>query len=68
MNHNIPMRNERSTCMLYMPFWCSPMTVENQPTKRPISISTPMPKTQGPYHWLSQPQRPIMNTNSVAEP
>ena len=30
MNHIIPMRNERSTAMLYMPFWFSPMTVWNQ--------------------------------------
>ena len=68
MNHIIPKRNDWSTCRLYMPFWCSSMTTPNQPTNNPINITAPIAKIHGPYHSLSQPQRPNMSTNSVAEP
>ena len=41
MNHIIPMRNERSTAMLYMPCWFSPMTVWNQKMNSSASIKKP---------------------------
>ena len=44
------------------------MTTANQPTNNPTNITAPIAKIQGPYHSLSQPQRPNMSTNSVAEP
>ncbi len=45
MNHIIPMRNERSTAMLYMPCWFSPMTVWNHKMNSSASIKKPGSRT-----------------------
>ena len=48
MNHIIPMRNERSTSMLNMPRWLSPITVLNQPANIATSSSAPGMNAQPP--------------------
>ena len=71
MNHIMPMRNEVSTCLLYMPTTDSRMTVPNQPNimntriARPTNISgfavSPLPS-------LNQFAAPITVLNSPMEP
>ena len=69
MNHIIPMRNDRSTAMLYMPFWFSPMTVWNHKMNSIASIKKP-----GSRNHAEQPQSssvmtaPDISVNSVTDP
>ena len=68
MNHIIPKRNERSTAMLYMPFWFSPMTVWNQKINNNASMVKPGSKNQAGSQPLRVTTAPDISVNSVTDP
>ena len=68
MNHIMPMRNERSTAMLYMPCSFSPMTVPNQKMNSRTSIKKPGRSAHAGSQLLSVEAAPNMSTNSDTDP
>ncbi len=70
MNHIIPMRNERSTCMLKVPCSLSPITVENQPKNMIASSTAPGTNSQPPSVLQSFRNviAPSMIVNSATDP
>ncbi len=68
MNHIIPMRNDRSTARLYIPFWFSAMTVWNHKMNSSASITKPGSKAHTGSHSLRVATAPDINTKSVMDP
>ena len=68
MNHIIPMRNDRSTAMLYMPCWFSPMTVWNHKMNNIASIKKPGSRNHAGPQSLSVMTAPDISVNSVTDP
>jgi Holliday junction resolvase RusA-like endonuclease len=68
MNHIMPMRNERSTAMLYMPCSFSPMTVPNQNTNMEMRSRNPGIRDQAGSQAFRVQAAPIMRMNSDTDP
>src|SRR5271169_5621724 len=68
MNHIIPIRNDRSTAMLYRPCWFSPMTVWNQKINSSASMVKPGSRAHAGIQPLRVATAPDISVNSVIDP
>ncbi len=68
MNHIIPMRKERSTARLYIPFSFSPMTVWNQKMNSSTSITKPGSSAHAGSHSFRVATAPNIRTKRVRDP